>query len=671
MAAVPSEQPPQQQPAPAEDTPQQEAPVAEKPILRDQLTNKKRLIKNVGINLFTRGLPIVLGLVCVPFLIRGMGAERFGILTMVWAIVGYASIFDLGLGRALTQVVARKIGHDDLGDMPALIWTGATLSFALGALGAVGLGIAGPTIVSYMKVSPHIYNEVVWSVWLLALSVPGLVCNIGLNGVLEAYQQFKAINLLRMPIIISNFLLPLIILKFSPTLTAMVAAILVGRYLTIGLTLIVIQRMLPNFMAAFAVKKDYFHELFKFGKWITVIGFVSPVMGYFDRFVLSNMLGAQQVAFYTTPYDTLLRAKTFVDGAISVIFPVMSTVYVESRQKAKRLYWRGLLAMAALSILPFGLVYFLAEPGLTLWLKDAELARKCVPSAQWLAIAFYAQVVASVPYSFVQAAGRADLTAKFLFLELPFYIVALLWGINQFGLIGAPIAMLFRTILDGFLLHAASLKLCHEQPEQAVAAQAISTEDGKVIRTFQPVGRRPKRWTPRPNLASAMALSILIGGTLLAFGVVLVTSPNKFKLFAEGHRGHAWKFWLKGTVRNQTQIPITVEDFATSATILQPGESSTITRTVDVDLIHIPPNYQVKLGNEAIVQTTRYVRLCDLAGVNITQDVSGSNTLVIQPSNPVFSAILTASRCFKAGNDPKALFRVGHYTPKTTAAAKH
>lgn len=649
----------------------QEATATDKPILRDQLTNKKRLIKNVGINLFTRGLPIVLGLVCVPFLIRGMGAERFGILTMVWAIVGYASIFDLGLGRALTQVVARKIGHDDLDDMPALIWTGATLSFALGALGAVGLGFAAPMIVSYMKVSPHIYNEVVWSVWLLALSVPGLVCNIGLNGVLEAYQQFKAINLLRMPIIISNFLLPLIILKFSPTLTAMVAAILVGRYLTIGLTLVVIQRMLPNFMAAFAVKKDYFHELFKFGKWITVIGFVSPVMGYFDRFVLSNMLGAQQVAFYTTPYDTLLRAKTFVDGAISVIFPAMSTVYVESRQKAKHLYWRGLLAMAALSLIPFGLVYLLAEPGLALWLKDAELARKCTPSAQWLAIAFYAQVVASVPYSFVQAAGRADLTAKFLFLELPFYIATLLWGINQFGLIGAPIAMLLRTMMDGILLHTASLKLCQEPEESPIAhsSENINVPE-KVSRTFQPVGRRPKRWAPQTNGANLIAMGVLIGGLLLAFGVVVVTSPNKFKLFAEGHRGHAWKFWLKGTARNQTQMPITVEDFATSATILQPGESSTITRTVDVDLIHIPPNYQVKLGNETLAQTTRYVRLCDLAGVTITQDNNTTNTLVIQPSNPVFSVILTAARCFKAGNDPKALFRVGHYTPKATAEAR-
>jgi O-antigen/teichoic acid export membrane protein len=96
------------------------------------LTSGRLLAKNAVWNLIGSATPMVVAVFCIPILIRGLGTERFGVLTLAWAVIGYASLFDLGLGRALTQLVARKLGAGEDREVPALVWTSLLLMWVLG-----------------------------------------------------------------------------------------------------------------------------------------------------------------------------------------------------------------------------------------------------------------------------------------------------------------------------------------------------------------------------------------------------------------------------------------------------------------------------------------------------------------------------------------------------------
>ncbi|MCI0403070.1 MAG: flippase, partial [Acidobacteria bacterium] len=54
-----------------------------------------------------------MGVLCIPPIIAGLGAERFGLLALAWAVLGYFNIFDLGLGRATTKFVAESLGRGE------------------------------------------------------------------------------------------------------------------------------------------------------------------------------------------------------------------------------------------------------------------------------------------------------------------------------------------------------------------------------------------------------------------------------------------------------------------------------------------------------------------------------------------------------------------------------
>ena len=76
------------------------------------LTSGRTLARNTIWNMVGQGAPLLVALFAIPLLIKGMGTDRFGVLTLAWAVVGYFSLFDLGLGRALTKLVAEKLGAE-------------------------------------------------------------------------------------------------------------------------------------------------------------------------------------------------------------------------------------------------------------------------------------------------------------------------------------------------------------------------------------------------------------------------------------------------------------------------------------------------------------------------------------------------------------------------------
>ena len=55
-------------------------------------------------------LPTLAGVVAIPRLVHSLGVDRFGLLSLAWIIVGYFSLFDMGMGRALTKPDRRQAG---------------------------------------------------------------------------------------------------------------------------------------------------------------------------------------------------------------------------------------------------------------------------------------------------------------------------------------------------------------------------------------------------------------------------------------------------------------------------------------------------------------------------------------------------------------------------------
>jgi len=196
--------------------------------------NGRVLARNTLLNFVGQVIPLAIGVIAIPFIVRGLGTDRFGLLSLAWVVLGYFAIFDLGLGRATTKYVAEALGKGEDDQIPQLFWTTVTIQLILGLLGAIVLLIVTPLLVErVLNIPQGLIKEAKITFYLLATSIPIVLVSSSFSVVLEARQRFDLVNSIRVPSHVSTFLMPLVGLVVGLRLPGIIVLILCVRFATL------------------------------------------------------------------------------------------------------------------------------------------------------------------------------------------------------------------------------------------------------------------------------------------------------------------------------------------------------------------------------------------------------------------------------------------------------
>jgi O-antigen/teichoic acid export membrane protein len=401
-----------------------------------------------------QGVPLFVALFAIPLLIEGMGTARFGVLTLAWMTIGYFSLFDLGLSRALTKLTAEKLAAGREDELSSLVPTALALMGGLGVLGAGLLLALAPWLAkSALEVPESLWTETKHAFYLLALALPIVISTAGLRGILEAKQRFGGVALINLASGIGNFLVPLATLSYWPALPPIVASLVLLRFFVWSAYFAACRRAAPYIWERWKIDRYWAIPLARFGGWLTVSNIVGPLMVYFDRFVIAALLSVTAVAYYVTPYDVVTRIGILATSVAAVLFPSFSASFAINREQARVTFAKGVKYLF-LGLFPIILVAVaFADHALDPWLGP-EFAENSATVLRFLAVGVLLNGLAQIPFALIQAAGRPDFTAKLHVIELPFYLLALGWLIMAFGIEGAALAWLIRAGIDAVVLFA-------------------------------------------------------------------------------------------------------------------------------------------------------------------------------------------------------------------------
>ncbi len=470
------------------------------------LTSGSLLARNSIWNLLGQLLPLTVALVAIPPLVHGLGVERFGLLSLAWIVVGYFSFFDLGMGRALTKLVADRLAAKEQSSIPPLVWTSLMLMLALGiAGGAIIWGIAPWVVGRALKVPAALGQESVLSFSVLATSVPIVTVTAGLRGVLEAQQRFRILNLIRIPSSMFFFVGPLLVLPFSHSLVPVMMVLVAGRLLAGVAHLLACLHAMPHLHHGFRLQRSLINPVIEFGSWMTVSNVIGPLMVYLDRFLVGILLSIGAVAYYTAPFDMVNRLWVIPGALAGVLFPAFAVSLAEDRERVGLLLNRG-NKYVFLVVFPIILsIVTLAPEGLRFWLGPA-FAQNSSSVLRWLAVGVFINCLAHVPMALIHSAGRPDITAKLHLAELPLYLVAVWVLTKKMGIEGTAIAWVGRVAIDAFLIWVFANRLA---PRKSRFLPKMSAVAFAALLLFflgtLPHGFAPKMW--------------LLALALLAFGV--------------------------------------------------------------------------------------------------------------------------------------------------------
>lgn len=491
------------------------------------MSGRGRLLSNTAWNLAGQLLPLLVGVLTLPWLIRLVGLERFGFISLVWVLVGYASIFDFGIGRALIRTVA---AHLAAGDTPR---AQASAHAALCYLTLFGLALAAllaPAsdwlVRSALKLPADLVAEAVPATVMLAASLPFVMLTTGLGGLLSAHQRFKALNLIRIVLGVAGYLGPVLAALWSNRLDTVVAVVLALRVLGTLMHAIVCalqcawrpRLTLPTGAAT--------RELFRLGGWIAVSNIIGPMLSYLDRLLLGVLVPMRSVAIYATPYDVVSKSMIIPSSVIATLFPLASGVDRGSAP-ARRMLRDSVRVLFVLMVPVTFLFVALARPGLESWL-GREIAEQGATVMQILAVGVLFNALAQGPAMLIQAAGEPRWMAKLHIVELPLF-VAMLWLLtSRYGIVGTAVAALLRNSIDA----AAVFWLAYRRVTYDAVEWRAALPPVLLAGALLAVGAWPSTW--------AQALPVALLGSLAFAGYAwarLLSPAERVQLLALRRRG--------------------------------------------------------------------------------------------------------------------------------------
>lgn len=443
--------------------------------------------QNSIFNLLTQVVVSVVAFLAIPFIIRRLGTEQYGLLSLLWLLVGYFGILDAGISQSSTKYISEELGRND---KEAAAGVARSSFFLAGAVGVfTGLVIYLLSFAGFerlVSIPEAMRADADACIRLVALSLPFVVIQGTLKSIPVAFSRFDVVNVVQGLGGLLQWGGAVLILMAGGGIVTLIAWTVVVRAGTCTWYFVAGSRLMPEFRhVQSSGRAARFLPLLKYGGWVTVPQIVTPVMVLMERLFVSSVLTLSWLSFYVVPYDALTKLLVIPMSLVSTLFPYMSSQWQQeqARSQVAVVYLR---AVKFLGVIMLPIVLMLAVFGkdiLRLWLS-AEFAEK----SQWVFVFCIAGTMlnslAQIPSTALYAMGKPEISAKLLLLEFPFYIL-LCWQLTvHYGIVGTAVGWFGRIFFETAVLFIYASKTMGRFP----SADFLSGARRNVMATFLFIG---------------------------------------------------------------------------------------------------------------------------------------------------------------------------------------
>ncbi len=419
--------------------------------------------KNTIINLIGVIAPLIAALYSIPQLISVLGEEGFSIILMIWALIGYFSLFDFGVGRALTYEISQRM-NESTEVIGSFIKAGLIIVLISAFIGFFLVYIFVVFFIrEWYDISPSLIQDTISALTISAIAIIPTTITSGLRGGLEGLDKFIASNINRSILGVSIFLLPVISIKIHGESLSIIALYLLAARILV-MFFAIWQLRLFLFSKATIKPFTLVHDLFKYGLWVSLSGIVGPLMVYGDRFLLGAILSISSITYYATPQEGLLRLLVIPGALASALFHNFSANNKNhiKLQSDTSLYQRKISLIMGSIIL---LVILGGYPFYVFWINE-EFAKQAYIPTVIMSIGIFFNSLGLISLTTISALGHVKFIGVLHTIELIIFIPTFYILTQNFGIIGASLAWMIRAIIDFILLKQKSNHLLNSNSEE-------------------------------------------------------------------------------------------------------------------------------------------------------------------------------------------------------------
>lgn len=361
-------------------------------------------------SLVAAGCSVVGNLVVTPTLVHTLGPAVFGVYLLVLAFAGYAGFLDLGLTWASGRYFAADLGAGDRMGLTTRFHTLLRFLAGVGGISVLLAVVVGRPLLRWAGVPISAGESSVLGLAGLAFA---LNLQVGLLGaLLRACQRFDEAG----RVAVAGAVLPPVASWAAVRISGTVFSLLFGVTLVNAALLILAWTLARSSLlrgpAVAGWDARRLREMVAFGGWSSLGRLVMVVMLQVDRLVVALVGAPLALTYYAVPATLATRVNTVGGPMAGLFFSRAGLLHARGRIEAlaheharatRLLAWTTTAAV----IPPVAL----GTAFLRVWIGP-EMAAAGGPVLIAMALGYAVTAVASLDAVTLEAAGRADLTAK-------------------------------------------------------------------------------------------------------------------------------------------------------------------------------------------------------------------------------------------------------------------
>jgi O-antigen/teichoic acid export membrane protein len=402
-----------------------------------------KIIKNVGSGLVAQIWTAGLGLVALPILVRGLGAERYGLLSLSLALIGFAAIADLGVGRAASKFIAEDYERNEVSRTQNFVATALTVSTTLGIVGSVLLLLLSSVLAQHMfDIRVGMQPQAKAAFALTAAGLFPVLLRILFDGVLAGHHHIAFLSFTTMVANTLKIVLSVCAILSGYSVLTIIGVNVIVCYLQAAMLCYLTYRLFGGRLKIwFAWNSQTAKQLLGLGvvstlSWV----FANVIFLYADRFIIGIFFPLALIGYYTMAFD-ISSKQWYISSSISqAFFPVFSGKAANSSRELERSYLNASKATAVLTTGVTMLLIVFGRKLLTYWISP-EFAVHSASALMVLAVGILISAYLSVPYTAIIAgAARPGICVRIFAIAILLHLGLSLWWLHIWGIVGVALA---------------------------------------------------------------------------------------------------------------------------------------------------------------------------------------------------------------------------------------
>lgn len=412
-----------------------------------------RTLKNSSFSLLGFAWPLFLALFTSPFIIHRLGADLFGVLSIVGVTLGLFGFLDFGIGGAATRQIATYYEREEHDNIGRVVSTVLGFYLVIGAVVGVAMLLVTSTLVTrLLSIPPSMTQAATIAFYVAAPSFASSLVIGAFLSVPSALQRYDISTSVQLALTTFNAIMTVVLLYLGFGIVAVMTAGLIVNVVMLPLGYYVARRLVPAIVLKPVWDVPMLKELMSFGGYFLLASIGVLFLYQVDKLMVSHFLGPAAVTYYVLPGTLAQKIQGLVAAASAVVFPMSAALFETSDHATLvRLYREGTrLVFIIVTMIAIPMAVF-ADKFLRFWVGPEIAAQSSIPMVM-LVGTYSLLAMTSVPWGIANGSGQAKINAFFTLAIAATDIALFLVLIKPLGVTGAALAYLISAIVGAPLL---------------------------------------------------------------------------------------------------------------------------------------------------------------------------------------------------------------------------